>query len=450
MKNKSYKVVVLVLTCFLLYGGASAVALIFDFSWEPFQKVNLVSDIFKSNQKALEGKNIDNHNENAVVVNETQQQDFSLYQKPELITNFYVGDTISALPQFAEKLRVLKETGKGKIRIAYLGDSMIEGDLMTQTLRELLQKEFGGEGVGFLPISSKVAGFRQTANITASGWKDSSFMTKGVGNVYLSGHTFSGTGSGSYRDNTAKDSLNLEKSLIFGKVNGGKLSFDGQDIVLNGIQLVNRKILKNDISKQIKIKSHSDKMPLYGVSFESENGVFVDNFSFRGITGVELKKIDENFLKAIQEANQYDLIVLQYGVNLLFRPKDKDYTYYEKAMLPILEKLKSTFSGADFLLISTADRAFRYNGEYQTAIGIPNLIEIQARLALNSGFSFYNQFESMGGTNSIVRWAKKTPALANKDYIHPNHKGAEILAEKLFNAMMRDYKKLQPKNKVSQ
>ena len=47
-----------------------------------------------------------------------------------------------------------------KIRIAYLGDSMIEGDLITQTLRELLQKEYGGQGVGFLPIFSNVVVFR--------------------------------------------------------------------------------------------------------------------------------------------------------------------------------------------------------------------------------------------------------------------------------------------------
>lgn len=48
-------------------------------------------------------------------------------------------------------------------------------------------------------------------------------------------------------------------------------------------------------------------------------------------------------------------------------------------------------------------------------------------MAYETGSSFYNQFASMGGTNSIVDWAKRNPSLANKDYVHPNHRGAEVL-----------------------
>ena len=59
--------------------------------------------------------------------------------------------------------------------------------------------------------------------------------------------------------------------------------------------------------------------------------------------------------------------------------------------------------------------------------------------------AFYNQFESMGGENSIVRWATQSPPLANKDYIRPNGKGAEVLAEKIYNALIQDYKKYKQK-----
>lgn len=119
-----------------------------------------------------------------------------------------------------EKLNRLKKGENVKIRIAYFGDSMIEGDLLTQTLRKLLQQEYGGYGVGYLPISSNVAGFRQTATTSASGWNDTSFKTKGATNMYLSGHYFTGDGSGSYTDNTIKnDSLAtpITKSVIYGR-----------------------------------------------------------------------------------------------------------------------------------------------------------------------------------------------------------------------------------------
>src|SRR5258705_6549919 len=46
-----------------------------------------------------------------------------------------------------------------RTRIAYFGDSQVEGDLVTSELRALLQGKFGGKGVGFVPITSVVAGF---------------------------------------------------------------------------------------------------------------------------------------------------------------------------------------------------------------------------------------------------------------------------------------------------
>ena len=191
---------------------------------------------------------------------------------------------------------------------------MIEGDLLTQTLRKLLQQEYGGYGVGYLPISSNVAGFRQTATTSASGWNDTSFKTKGATNMYLSGHYFTGDGSGSYTDNTIKnDSLAtpITKSVIYGR-GGGSVSVNGTELSLGGNASVNKESI-TDSSHQIKLKGNAGSTPIYGVSFESQKGIFVDNFSFRGITGVELNKLDEDFIKAIQENNHYDLIVLQYG-----------------------------------------------------------------------------------------------------------------------------------------
>ena len=47
----------------------------------------------------------------------------------------------------------------------------------------------------------------------------------------------------------------------------------------------------------------------------------------------------------------------------------------------------------------------------------------------------------MCGTNSIVDWAKQNPSLANKDYVHPNHRGAEILGTYLYEAILTELKK---------
>lgn len=443
MENKNHKVVLLVSLCFVLYLFFSLLSISFGWNFEAFNKVNLVSEVFPNEKINEETKREDQ----TVVVAEKPQQNFNLYQSPHLITNFYQGDSIVALSHFVEKLNALKATGKGKIRIAYLGDSMIEGDLISQTFRKLLQQEFGGNGVGFLPMYSQVSGFRQTASVSASGWEDISFKTKNQRNMYLSGHVFKGLGRGTYEDKTITVPTVTEKSIIYGKSEGGTIEVNGQAVVLEGSDWVNRKVLVRDEDSVLKIKSQSSQLPIYGVSFESENGVFVDNFSFRGITGVELDKLDSDFLDAIQRNNPYDLVILQYGVNLLFRAKDTDYSYYEKLVTPALKKIKTTFNHSDVLLVSAGDKAFRYDGEYKTAVGLPHLVELQAKLAFEHGFAFYNQFETMGGTNSIVNWVNQKPALAAKDHTHPNHLGAEVLAEYLFKAVMKDYRKYQPKAK---
>jgi len=93
------------------------------------------------------------------------------------------------------------------------------------------------------------------------------------------------------------------------------------------------------------------------------------------------------------------------------------------------------------LVISTADRAFSYNGEYKSAVGIDSLIKVQAAIAYQTGCSFYNQFATMGGKNSIVQWAAANPSLANKDYVHPNNRGADILGERFYAAIMKEYNK---------
>ena len=58
----------------------------------------------------------------------------------------------------------------GLVRIAVFGDSFIEADIFTADLREMLQKRFGGCGVGFVTITSMTSGYRPTVRHTFEGW----------------------------------------------------------------------------------------------------------------------------------------------------------------------------------------------------------------------------------------------------------------------------------------
>lgn len=408
----------------------------------PFQRVNLISDITTKDST-------ESPDTNSVIIPvqipDKPNEEFNLYNNPHLITDFNADTLKPSLSHFNQKLFELKKGKKTKIRIAYFGDSMIEGDLLTQTLRKLLQQTFGGSGVGYVPITSQVSKFRQTViDNYSDGWQDDNFKTSGSGSrLYLSGHLFRSSGDWvQMKDQTIIDTgAVIEKSLLCGESNPVTISVNDKPFTVYAKNMLNRVVLDKSRSTTIKLSVANEELPVYGISFESDSGVFVDNFSFRGITGIEFAQIDSAFLKSIEINNPYDLIIFQYGVNLLFRPNDKNFSWYARALMPVIRKIRNCFSGTDLLVVSTADRAFRYGNEYSSAIGIDSLIKVQALLAFESGSCFYNQFKSMGGTNSIVEWAARKPSLANKDYVHPNHRGAEVLGNYFYEAIMNDFEK---------
>lgn len=426
----------------------SVAGLIFNLNWLPFQRVNLVSDIVVVKEDSIlqvQDVNKDTAQSPPLIIENKPSEDFSLYHRPHFITDFNADTTQSSLHSFAQKINELKAGKKRKIRIAYFGDSMIEGDLMTQTLRKLLQEAFGGSGVGFVPITSTVSKFRQTVSANYSdGWEDENFKSGRADRLFLSGHLFRSEGDWvQMTDNTIRDtSAIIEKSLLCGNAPiPVSILVNNQPFAISPDKNLNRIVMRSDKARGIRLAVANKQLPVYGISFETDSGIFVDNLSFRGITGIEFARVDSGFLRAIGENNPYDLIVFQYGVNLLFRPNDKNFNWYARSVLPVIKKIKNCFPGADLVLVSTADRAFRYGTEYKSAVGIDSLIKIQAMLAYETGSSFYNQYATMGGANSIVNWANQKPSLANQDYVHPNHRGAEILGRFFFEAIMNDYNK---------
>lgn len=442
--NSNRRVLLFVLSSVTLYLLFSFSAYLTGFNWLPFQRVNLVADIIASPPETPKQDSTATHTPSPAPGEGIV--DFNLYQQGHRITRFRRDSLQPALPSFVKALHELKRGKKRKIRVAYFGDSMIEGDLMTQTIREMLQKRFGGRGVGFVPVTSIVAQFRQTARATYSnGWDDESFKTRsGGGRLYLSGHLFRGDNEWVeiYDQTTGDSSTVIEKSLLCGQATHNiGLLVNGQPLSVSAPDLLNRVVLARDGNPGIRVQVSQSRLPVYGISFESPSGIIVDNFSFRGITGVELARIDSSFLRAIEEENPYDLIVFQYGVNLLFRPKDRDFSWYGRALRPVLQKFRNCFPETEIVIVSTADRAFRYNGEYRSALGIDSLIKVQAQLAFETGSHFYNQYETMGGPNSIVDWASRQPSLANRDYVHPNHRGAELLGRFFVEAIIREYDK---------
>lgn len=402
------------------------------------------------------------------------------------------------LRPFMRKLEALDPDSNGlpsfhdrNIRVAYFGDSLIEGDLITAPLRFSLQSEYGGKGVGFMPITSIVAGFRQTIKHTFSrNWESLSFMTlkHPDASLGISGYTFIPRAyytSVQMVETAVIDSILSPADSLFSPadsleaeespkteskevrtyvdydpwveyramdVPGGaarfeqirlfysnapfdasfSCSYDGGEP--QSFRLSSGNGLKSiDISplepvKRIKLTFPADKpVHLYGVSFDQETGVFVDNFPMRGFSGMYFQRIHSDILSGFQKALDYDLIVLQYGGNVS-NAKVTSYEYYKLQMIKTIEHIQAAMPKVPILIVGMHDRSIKIDGEYKTSPDVPLLIHAQSELAAETGAGFFNLFEAMGGYNSMQSFVNQNPPLAGKDYTHFTRLGADKIA----------------------
>ncbi len=470
MKNGNYQVQALwILAATILLLNVWAILNInINIGGVEFKKVRLYSSIKKdpkivvndsinfltSIEDSLRGKH-------QVKINKTMNE-----LHPTMIID-YSHDSLRGLSAFFNALKETKK-GKHKTRIAYFGDSMIEGDLLTRELREYFQKRFGGSGVGFVPITSPVAGFRQTIiHSFSEDWKASSIIkdNKQERMIGISGYVFNplidaritafdSANKNAYQHSWVKyrgcpncyNAKQFENAyLLYGSGNAKNYigyswgSESAHYCALDGKEELNKLELLPKDSKNIEVNFYSgEKINIYGMSFESDEGVIVDNYSFRGNSGMAFTVTPARLMKRFADILDYDLVIIHYGLNVI-GSNQTDFSWYERGMKYSMKQIKQCFPKASILLIGVNDKSTKVNAEMETDIGIPILVETQKRIADTAKVCFWNLYEAMGGYNSMVRWANADTALANKDYTHLNYRGAGKVADMLFKELMKEY-----------
>jgi hypothetical protein len=381
----------------------------------------------------------------------------------------YKPDTgaIANLDHFLESLNLTKQRKK-KTRIAYFGDSMIEGDLITQDLRSYMQDTFGGDGVGFVPITSIVANFRTSIRHSFGEWTTYNLNSTNIPKstvLGISGYGFlpemveladtSDVTPDSWVKYTATSKKHLDKfyelKLLYGKsdasnyviINGRRYELSGQ----NSVNQLHIDACRDSASVNAGFQCTSP-VNIYGFSFESSNGVFVDNFSFRGNSGMPISKVSKDVYAGTHQCLKYDLIILGYGLNAL-SPNVKDFSWYERGMDNTIKYIKQCFPNTSILLISVGDRGFKKDGVFQTDPSVPVMVQTQKRLAQKNGLAFWSLYDAMGGHGSMVRWVEGDTVYANKDYTHFNFKGAHRIGKMLFDKLMHEHENYNVKKTTS-
>ncbi|MBL7871392.1 MAG: hypothetical protein JNM78_07265 [Cyclobacteriaceae bacterium] len=343
--------------------------------------------------------------------------------------------------------QALRSANQKPIRIAFFGDSFIEGDILSASFRDTLQGIYGGRGVGYVPITSEAPQFRTTIQHEFSNWETYSLVGKQDPNVPLgiSGYAFVPLPENKveYKPSKKQNPRKFDHVRLFYRTKkNSDLIYTVNDTIILHSSLVSSDSLQQLVITENNLKSvkfqfdNPDSLVVYGASFESTHGVFVDNFAMRGNSGISLYGIEPAFLQQFNERQQYQLILLQYGLNIVTETDSMDYSWYKTKMIKVINRLKEVFPETSMVLIGISDRAGNIDGKIQTIPAIITMRNTQREIARKTQIAFWDLYEAMGGKNSIIDYVSATPPLAAKDYTHLTFKGGKKIATKLASAIL--------------
>ncbi len=395
-----------------------------------------------------------------ILKNETSINDLTQEEKKELkeellkdsvpegivpIIDFSCEDSVRIMDSFYKALAESKNMDR-PIRIAYFGDSFIGGDIVSADLRELLQKDFGGQGAGavdLVQLYSRATVIQKSnglVNHLPTKREDFKFNLQSMNNIYATSDAIaSATQIGTKTDHGTFTEKWSNSFLYFRPVNGTtvKCKIDGMDAkeVYSG---------KSDKIQMVKVEGETHSVEwsftgkgnvFYFASNEGKNGIVLDNFGIVSVQGTHLKTIPQSTLEEFAAVRPYDLIIMQYGLNVASPDNNNNYKQYARGMKEVIENFHKAWPEASLLLVSVSDRCKKnQNGQPATTMkGIKELVSVQRDIAKDSKIAYWDMFTAMGGDGAIGRLAAE--GNAEKDYIHLNPKGGKIIAKSFYDAI---------------
>ena len=306
----------------------------------------------------------------------------------------------SRLTAFYEKL----QKGDAPVRIAVMGDSFVEGDILSSDLREKLQLRFGGSGAGFAPMASPLTGFRRTIKTQSKGWDSYNIMQRrntpaAISDYYyISGWLCQPSDGASVRWEGSSDRACLDSCrtarILFVSRDDSRIEVtvndrDNRTFDIEGSPAVRQIVVHDDIrSLSFKVLSGAAGAIGYGAIFESAPGVVVDNYSIRSNNGQAMFWTSPTVNAQINE-----------------------------------------------MLMSVSDRSVKSDSGFVPMDSAPYMAAAQRQAAQNSGAAFWSAYDAMQSLGGMAQFVAN--GWAGKDYTHINFAGGRRVAWALYDAINR-------------
>ncbi len=345
------------------------------------------------------------------------------------------------------------------VRILHMGDSQLEGDRITKYLRELMQERFEGCGPGLVPAYDPKKQFSSLWINNHGDWSEHlvyvyprDIFNNEYGLLGRVAKIDSGKNSGIAFERSfmalpkAKKYYNVRLFLnkvknplyISAKYNGIGMPMD---TVSAGSGISEIGWIFKTAPKKFFLDFQSQTSPVFlGISLDSLAGVAVDNISMRGQYTPRLDKNNPELYAAMASHLNIGMIILQYGTNMV-PTIAKNYEFYYKMLYRQLEMLKKELPDVPVVVVGVGDAGTVADGIAKSFDHIKYIRDAQKKATLKAGYGFFDLYEAMGGSGSIVNWVQGKPKLAMSDYTHFNKTGGKQVAGWIYDAIVKDYPK---------
>lgn len=345
------------------------------------------------------------------------------------------------------------------VRVVHYGDSQIEEDRITNVLRERWQKQYGGGGVGLLPLHQTIPtrSMRQWLSMdgvvqTVQGGPKR-YLVYGPRSMRLDNDEYGVMGQVAVMDSTlvagSEDVVMCIEPIdkkrqghnYFNRVRVLTDSVDGyilaQDTMLSPTPDTRHPLLYTLPDSTTKCEIHlQGKGKVYGVSLETPTGVIVDNIPMRGCSGNIFTKIDSTQLSDFYRETNTRLIILQFGGNMIPQTENASTIsgYVRSTLRQQVRYLRACAPDAAILFIGPSDMSTNIDGQMTTYPLVPYMDKLLKKMAEEERFAYWSMYDAMGGKDSMVRWVEI--GLAGSDYVHFTRAGANKVGKILYEWLM--------------
>ena len=385
----------------------------------------------------------------------------TLENKPKIQELEYNEKGKALLFNFFTKIKKNKQVA----HILHYGDSQIEGDRITSYLRNKLQKYYGGTGNGLVQayklaesfsINQEILGEWHRYNIF--GRRDSTVNHRSYGamGTFCRFAPTNATETGKIYESAVlftrskiayqKDRYYTRMRMFYGNAKEpvlAEVSVDGEPATFQKLETGTSVKIKTwyfkKSPKTVRVKfTGSDSPDIYGISFEGNSGLVVDNIPMRGASGTDFTKLNYGNFKSMFDKLNVKMVILEYGGNIVpYLETNRGIANYGRAFAAQLRLFKKFNPTIPVIVIGPADMSKKEDGEFVTYPMLEPLIQEMKAQTLKKGYIFWDMYSAMGGENSMPEWVKNKPALAASDYIHFTTRGAHIIAEKFYEAIIQ-------------